>query len=357
MRTNIPVDKAPFFTDVPSQSEMGRAYSWYKDHYDFDSAKEFTLDYWSVLLSKSEYEKIKKIPVYEFVPLGWICHLLKYGSEIMPENLEYAKKKIQSFKEREIEEPTIEIPKVSVKANVANLTAKTEYAIKDKINEWLEQWETNNPDSLKLILDEIPKSIKVAVLNYLVIHYRTYRNEIDLALEGKDGDLNYIYRNWTKPKLKKFREVLTNLINILHSSSDTDSVKVRKPRKKKIKTPAKLAAKAVWLREEPKYNLKSNDPTAIIGSSQVWLFNVKTRTLSVCYAAENELLSIKGTTIINMNEKTSITKILRKPEEILPDVISGGKVTLKGIMGKIKTHENLSTGRLNSDTIILRCLK
>ena len=56
----------------------------------------------------------------------------------------------------------------------------------------------------------------------------------------------------------------------------------------------------------------------------------------------------------NFEESTSISKRLRKPEVTLKDVLGGGKIILRKLMGDLSTKESLATGRINEDTIIVR---
>ena len=75
------------------------------------------------------------------------------------------------------------------------------------------------------------------------------------------------------------------------------------------------------------------------------------------YAKNGSGLSVKGTTIINFDETTSKTKTLRKPNETIQKVLSGGKVILRNLMSEIKTKESPAAGRTNADTVLLRYVK
>ena len=68
-------------------------------------------------------------------------------------------------------------------------------------------------------------------------------------------------------------------------------------------------------------------------------------------------ISVKGTTLIGFDEKTSITKKLRKPEATLKTVVEGGKVGLRKVMENINCKPSDANGRLNKETVILRVLK
>ena len=103
--------------------------------------------------------------------------------------------------------------------------------------------------------------------------------------------------------------------------------------------------------------LTSIDPKGIIGASQLWVFNHKTRNLTVYHAVDRDGLSVRGSTITGFDEAVSITKKLRKPETIIPQVLNAAKVPLRSIMKDLTTTEQRSTGRINAETILLRVLK
>jgi hypothetical protein len=89
---------------------------------------------------------------------------------------------------------------------------------------------------------------------------------------------------------------------------------------------------------------------------QLWVFNVKTRSLGVYHAEDASGFSVKGSTLLNFAESKSVSKRLRKPEQTLPEVMSAGKVALRNLLGKLSTKESLLTGRINKDTIMLRII-
>jgi hypothetical protein len=63
---------------------------------------------------------------------------------------------------------------------------------------------------------------------------------------------------------------------------------------------------------------------------------------------------VKGSTIQNFKEDISIGKRLRKPKETLDDLLAAGKVKLRQLLSNLSTKESALTGRINSDTIIVR---
>ena len=65
-------------------------------------------------------------------------------------------------------------------------------------------------------------------------------------------------------------------------------------------------------------------------------------------------LQVKGTTIIGFNEKESLQKTLRKPDQQLKEFKDAGKVKLRKFLEEIATTDTKLNGRCNPDTILLR---
>jgi hypothetical protein len=95
-------------------------------------------------------------------------------------------------------------------------------------------------------------------------------------------------------------------------------------------------------------------PLRIVGSFELWVFNTKTRVVSVYYCTNNHGFSIKGTTLQNFCIDKSVSKKLRKPEEAIEKILSLQKRGRNKIMEELTTKEQRATGRINNDCILLR---
>ena len=92
----------------------------------------------------------------------------------------------------------------------------------------------------------------------------------------------------------------------------------------------------------------------LVGAEQVWLFNTKTRKISVYTSESTKGMTVKGTTLQNWSPEKSKQKTLRKPEEQIKDLLALGKVKLRTFLDNIKSKEQAVNGRINIDTIILK---
>ena len=175
--------------------------------------------------------------------------------------------------------------------------------------------------------------------------------EADMMQQLREG-----YGHLTKKDAKTYLEALETL----HGACDVviDAAKAsRKPRAKKAPSKEKLISKLKYLERDDKLQLVSVNPLDIIDAKEVWVYNIKTRKLGKYVAADHATLQVKGAGLQFYDEKLSIQKTLRKPDETLKEFKKAGKVQLRKFMDNIKTTDIKLNGRLNSDTIILKCMQ
>jgi len=198
--------------------------------------------------------------------------------------------------------------------------------------------------------------IKGAHTKYIIPVYQKKLEEIEETIKGKDQQLVEGYSFLSKKELKEYASLLKRIIDdcarIAHTAKLT-----RAPRKKKAKPVDKIIEKLQFKKEDNEYKAASINPVDIIGAVQLWVFNTKTRKLGCYNAADSGGLSVKGTTLINFNETTSVQKTVRKPEVVLPATMKAGKIALRKTLPDISAVEQVLTGRINSDIILLRVIK
>jgi hypothetical protein len=181
--------------------------------------------------------------------------------------------------------------------------------------------------------------------------------EADMWEQLKEG-----YSHLKKADIAKYTSAIENLMQALEYIIDASKA-TRKPRIAKPKSADKLVEKLKFLKLDDKYKLASINPTDIVGATELWIFNVKTRKLGKYIASNidptgqsrgNSGIQVKGTTITGFDEAQSIQKTLRKPEEQLKAFKAAGKVALRTYLENIPTIDTKMNGRINIDTILLK---
>jgi len=352
----------PTISSTSSRIDIIHAYNWYNYFYNVEDAKGFVISYLkSKKANKTIIDRVNLISPNNLLSIGWNCRILMNGGNLPDEIKEIFTNKLQTLINTtqpkkvvveevktgiSIQEKTAKRPKESYKTHelIGDLECQIDIFIENGKNDFdAKTWFRVN-------------DIKAPIAKKIIDYYKTLYDEVYDAIKGKDEQLNEYYHKWKKSDLKKYMEFIKSIISAALVKVEVAKV-ARKPRKKKVKTASQIVSKVLYKQEDKEYNVKSVDPKDIIGSQQLWTFNTKYRTLSVFNAMSDTGLSIKDTTIQGFDEKTSLTKKLRKPDQHITLVTSGGKITLRKLIESIAGKEKFAKGRLNSDTVILRVIK
>jgi len=294
----------------------------------------------------------------------WILELAEEGAALVEE------KKAEDKTKKNVYVPTIQ----------ERIRDQSQDMVED-IDEWLEGWiadpETFDPKAFDFkkhfnklqpsqaharkmktfyndVLDDFDELERMPTAGQL--------KKMDEYTQDQWAQLKEGYAHLKKGDIKKFRTAIDELMAALDFIIDSAKAN-RKPRKAKPKSATKLVEKLKYAKTDEKYKLASIDPSIIVGANELWVFNTKTRKLGK-YVAQNidpkgmgrdgTGLSVKGTTIIGFNEKESVQKTLRKPDEQLKAFKGAGKVALRKFMDEIATTDTKLNGRCNPDTVLLK---
>lgn len=169
------------------------------------------------------------------------------------------------------------------------------------------------------------------------------------------------YSHLTASQKKMLLDLLRKVVNACDIIAAESKIQ-RTPRKVKAKSPTDLVKKLKFKASDPAYGIASVTPESIIGANILVVFNTKNRKLGVYYASnvdpkglmrDGSGLGVKGTTITGYDEKRSIQKTIRKPEEFLAQIKKTTRSKTEKLFETVKTTETKLNGRINAETIIL----
>lgn len=174
-------------------------------------------------------------------------------------------------------------------------------------------------------------------------------HEKDMLQQLREG-----YAHLKKAEAKMYLDALEHLMGACDVVIDASKAN-RKPRAKKAPSKEKIVAKLNYKDKDDKLQIVSVNPLELINSTEIWVYNTKTRKLGRYVADELiNTMSVKGSSIVGFDETKSIQKTLRKPEETLKEFKRAGKVKLRKFLDEISTTDTKLNGRINTDTILLR---
>jgi len=175
----------------------------------------------------------------------------------------------------------------------------------------------------------------------------------ELELIGTDAQVTEAWRHLGKRDVKAFKEFLTTLMEDAARYANFKKAN-RKVRVKKAKPAGQQVARLKYLKEHEA--LKSVAVTSIVGAQQLWVYNIKNKKLGVYNATGPAGFSVKGTSLQGWDPDTSVQRTLRKPDVVIPKMLTAGKVALRKVLTDLTTTETRLNGRINEDTLLLRVL-
>ena len=345
----LPKIEEPKFVGTMSKLDMTNALNWYHQNFENRDAQRFVEDYLKrqKMLGRIDTSK-------SYLTMGWLCRLSINGNDIG----ESGNKKLMNLSQILITEKVLVVnsvapvtPTVSIqdrlREKVSDIAGELDGAVDDYI---VSGYKTQK--SPFAIMKDTTKGVHA---HRLVDIFRKRRIEFDSVLNTDDNQVREGYSNFTKPQLKKviayFDQIIMDALKIAGEAKES-----RKPRARKKKSADQLVSKMQFLDKFDELKLVSIPAKQVIGSTQLWVYNTKNKKLGVYHAEDAGGFGVKGSTLTNFNEGKSVTRTLRKPKDVLTNVMKSGKIALRNILPALTTAETQLTGRINKDTILLKVL-
>lgn len=211
-------------------------------------------------------------------------------------------------------------------------------------DQWLEHKEVKSFDVYtKLVSYDLKGPVPVRMVKDWCQH------NID-DLEDGEG-FEHLKAAERKRRIKLLKQMIEDVDRFAAAQKAT-----RKPRAKKPKAADAKVKSLKYMPESVDFKLRSINPVSIPNSVRLYTFNTRTRELTEYIAIGADGLDVKGTSILNYDEKTSRRIKLRKPDDVLPDILSKTPRQIDNIIEKQSTKANTARGRIGADVILLRTL-
>ena len=338
----------PLLKDGYSNSEYSNALTWYNYMCTNSEAKEYIQDYLKSKGRTIELKHFNRVPDNTIpTTAAWIARIMIRGTKLQPESVHFFETKLAECIKKVINVVEVREEKAPV-ISVHQRMRERGSEIVGEIESMIDKGEVFSLyDWLKA--NEIP----AAYSQTIIAHYAPWLAELLEASEGEDEQLKEAYHYLTKKQLKERIMFFHKLIEDAERYGSVTK-KTRAPRKPRTVSNEKLLKNFKYQKEDKNFKIASINPEKIIGAQELWTFNTKYKTLTVLRALDRGGLKVKGTSIINYDEKISVTKRTgRKPEEIVDKVLKGGKIILRKLMDDLKGDAAL-TYRINENTILLK---
>jgi len=267
--------------------------------------------------------------------------------------IEAGKNDIEEVEAKEAK-PTVVQP--TIQERMRETAGKMVEEIEDAIEGFQKDSENFDPKAFKMLNLLKGKEVKAAHARVIKGFYsRDLEELLELASGTADEQLREGYSHRSKKQIRNLITFYQEIMSACDMLSQEAKVN-RKPRKTKVVPKDKLVAKLKYMKSNEPLKLVSINPTDIIGSKELWVYNTKTRKLGKYVAADFSDLGVKGTTITGFNEHQSVCKTLRKPEEKLKEFKAAGKVQLRKFLDGINATDTKMNGRINEEIILLKAV-
>jgi hypothetical protein len=346
-------------TTEVTEPQLRTAYNWYNYNTDTKDHRQFLEEYLELNRTpKNRKSAILAVEDWRITTvIGATARMQTMGLDLGAQRMKGFTKRLDELErlgktrleERKAQQnkPVIDL-QARVRAVAANYIAELE----EKIDEFTEAGCTNKTEFVPYDFYRA-KDMKPIYSQHIIDHYTPLSNELQEAVNSKDPDLLEAYRLYSKKQLKNFSAFVDTIIEDAKKLA-SNKRKAKTPRKKREKSTDQILKRLKYQKEEPSLKISSISPDKILGASEIWLFNTKYNVLQHYVAIDRGGITVKGTTLQNFDEKTSFCKKIRKPEEVLSKIVSGGPKAVIKLFEAIKTKQSPCNGRVNEATVILR---
>ena len=338
----------PTFTKPLTRAQYGSALNWYNYMCDNNDAREYIDTYLKANGRTAEAKMIKRVNDTWFpTTVAWVCRMLTRGYVLPGNPKEYIDQRLAEIASKASKEE----PKEEKVTPIISIQDRIRERSQDIIGEIESMIDSGEEFSLYDWLKA--KEIPATYCSLIIAKYNPWLAELIEALEGQDEQLKEAYKHLTKKQLRDRIEWFDKMLDDAERYGNV-AKKTRAPRKPRTVSVEKKLKNFKYQKEDNNFKIASINPEKVIGAQELWTFNTKNKVLTVFRALDRGGLQVKGTSIINYDEKNSFSKRTgRKPEEYVKRVLDGGKIILRKIMDDLKTNAPIAY-RINENTILLK---
>lgn len=355
-----------FFDQQPAPELRQRIVSsrtnWYNYTQDKKTAKKWIAEWLELNKQKSlakDFVKIKD--AWTPTTCGWYARMAMVGLELTEHEADFIVRRSQEAilnHQRANDDDEVQAKDRPARPNIQEIMIGKAHEAAGEIDE---VWDKYLEGDIKA--SEKPQGIQQILANYNILaqhvglvkeHWLRQIRELQDAVADVDADLSEGYGCYTKTQQKNMISYCTAIVAELDAYHQSKKAKVG-VRKKKPVSPEKQVSKLKHLRNYPEFKLETVEPTKILKSSELWVYNVKNRKLQY-YVADDyaKVFMVKGTSILGFDTNKSSQKTLRKPEEFLKQLRMAGKPDSRKLFSDLKTTGTAVNGRFNENLIIIK---
>jgi hypothetical protein len=231
------------------------------------------------------------------------------------------------------------------KPRTTSVSVSTE--VLEYIDLLIEKSKTGNVDEdvYAFLMD---KKVTKNQVDELIAEYKLTFDELNQLSVSEE--IQESYADYTPKQRKSIQTFFNNMYAQFDQYKNIKSKRAKTVRKTRKPDKQKLISKLKYLKESTEYRIASVDPAKLLGAKTAVTFNTKTREVSIFYGV-GDGISVKGTTLVGFDKEKSVSKRLRKPNDVLSHGVRAG---LENAFAAAKTKSKAANGRMNENIIIVK---
>lgn len=330
--------------------------SWYHQRYTGEEGRAWLIDYCEKFFP--EYTERAKVGKLYYVQPCAYARLILRGAQLPEETVTWLHKFIKNMEMPEVKKPVNDRIQMAQSAKKVRSEERTDrfdefMALLEQEYDRLIQGGKTQLDIFKEFQNFNPTGVKVReFIKDMKIRLKDIKDSLK-----KGSDLAEAYDIYPRMRIRAFESFYITAIEAADRYIKGGTTKKqRKPRAKKY-VPIERKIANVQLGAGSIFGIKTLPPESVLDASAVVVYNNKYNQLSLIVSDQGKL-SIKGTTIQGISEKSSIRKRIKKPQETLAKVNKAINTNaIVNIFDTVKNQATVVTGRLNEDTYLIKVFK
>ena len=336
----------PKWADKPTvEADVSFAMTWYNYMSGPAEQMKWTLEYLETTNQpKSFIKQISQIRDAEIYPTGSICRMLSRGAKLPDKMLIRALGKLNELIKQGHFAAKAE-PKPPKMPAFMGIMSENAMGLVENILERIHKGKIKSAGAISFSWAE---KLTPAQLRPIIKDCREWAGELRIAQAGTDDQLAEAYQHFS-PLAKK---VAISFLDKVASLKPAVAMRPKTPPR-----PERVVAKLLFSPHDEETGVSSIDPEELVGATQLWVYNSRTRKMGVYYASNGEGLTAHRTTMQGYNPSTSTMKVLRHPKEMLSQFMRQPSAKANQFYDKLKTVGKPINDRINRDTVLLKAVR
>ena len=344
-------------------NEWSNAANWFNYKCKPKDFKSYAVRYAKEFLkvSKDDLKNLKKVSDIRFLPISKLVAVHFTGFNYRKAERELLKIHVQDL----IEQGKLIVDKVVKDDNISKVVISIQDRMRTKMMEtiynefdetvvegWFDKDFNTKFDAYNAIKRHDVKgpSVKMFADKITLLYTElndAYTKDCEQAVDA--------YSHWSRPNIKKAMKQLTIVLDDIEKAQLANKA-VRKPRASKPKASDKQVAKLNYLKDDNESKLASISPIQIPGAKVLYIYNVKQKKITEFITDHANGFMVSGSSLKNFDDTLSRSCTLRKPDDILPQILKKTQKQIDNVFKGLTTKVSVPAGRINKDCIILRVI-